>query len=426
MSVRMTSFQTALEENSSTFLSISHRACKAMEKLALERTEVDMDADKGLQRLGYEQEMTRTRGLAHILFIILICLSAKAAVGRHSAAFALGHFDPSPSGWTPGWSFFIGLLPLAQYRISSQDLMLNFEAYTYAAIGMIASMAEEVHNPTQQLPRAITWSIPIGFLTGIFFLSPVLFTLPDIATLLAVPGGQPLGVMFEMIMGSKGGGFGIVSLIYFLARSLSTNISASSDQWLIIFGIGMFCAISICCAASRSTWAFARDKAIPMYGFFSRVQIVRGVPVPLNGYMLSTIIQLLLGLIYLGSTAAFNAFVGVGVMCLGASYAMPVLISLLNGREAMMDSPYPLGRWGFFINAVAVLWVIFEMVLFSMPAVIPVTKSSMNYASVVFVGFGLFSAIWYLINGKSSYRGPPVPDDSASSSEDNGEPEKST
>ncbi|KAF5380325.1 hypothetical protein D9757_007967 [Collybiopsis confluens] len=308
--------------------------------------------------------------------IILICVSAKAAVGRHSAAFALGHFDPSPSGWTPGWSFFIGLLPVT---------------YTFSAIGMIASMAEEVHDPTRQLPRAITWSIPIGFLTGVFFLLPILFTLPDVATLLAVPGGQPIGVMFEMIMGSKGGGFGMFD-------GLCLNHSPSLNQWLIsefkiactepffrahelfreVFGIGMFCAISICCAASRATWAFARDKAIPMHNFFSRVSIVRGLPVPVNGYHLSTAIQLLLGLIYLGSTAAFNAFVGVAVMCLGASYAMPVLISLLNGREAMIDSPYPLGRWGFIVNAVAVLWVTFEIVLFSMPAVIPVTKSSMS------------------------------------------------
>jgi len=49
------------------------------------------------------------------------------------------------------------------------------------------------------------------------------------------------------------------------------------------------------------------------------------------------------------------------------------------------------------------------MVLFSMPAVIPVTKSSMNYASVVYVGFALTSAIWYLISGRHHYQGPPVP-----------------
>jgi hypothetical protein len=47
-----------------------------------------------------------------VLLVTLVCFSTKAAAGRRSASFALGHFDPSPSGWTPGWSFFIGLLPV--------------------------------------------------------------------------------------------------------------------------------------------------------------------------------------------------------------------------------------------------------------------------------------------------------------------------
>ncbi|PBK71303.1 amino acid transporter [Armillaria solidipes] len=316
------------------------------------------------------------------VLVMLVCLSAKAAAGRQSAAFALGHFDPSASGWTPGWSFFIGLLPVT---------------YTYAAIGMIASMAEELHNPTVDLPRAMVWSIPLGFLQGVLFLLPILFTLPDVATLLSVASGQPIGVMFTLIMGSKGGGFGM---------------------WFIIFGVAMFCAVSISSAASRATWAFARDKAIPLHTFFARVSSEKHGPV--NAFLLVTVVQLLLGLIYLGSTAAFNAFVGVAVMCLQASYSMPVLISLVNGRDNVKDSPYSLGRWGWAINSIAVLWTMFEMVLFSMPAVVPVTRVSMNYASVVFVGFATISAVWYIISkfvpsvgvstyGRFYYTGPPIP-----------------
>ncbi|KAF8214624.1 amino acid/polyamine transporter I [Mycena galopus ATCC 62051] len=304
------------------------------------------------------------------VIVILVCVSAKAAAGRHSAAFALGHFDPSPSGWTPGWAFFI--------------------AYTFSAIGMIASMAEEVHKPSYDLPRAIVWSIPIGFLTGIVFLVPILFTLPDIATLLAVASGQPVGLMFELIMGLKAGGFGL---------------------WFIIFGVGMFCAISISCAASRATWAFARDAAIPFHRTFATVNKALSGGIPLNAILLSTIIQLLLGLIYLGSSAAFNAFVGVAVMCLGASYAMPVAISLANGRKDMADSPFGLGYAGTALNAIAVVWAMFELVLFSMPAVLPTTPTTMNYAPVVFVGFAFISAVWYLISGQFHYKGPSLPEE---------------
>lgn len=57
--------------------------------------------------------------------------------------------------------------------------------------------------------------------------------------------------MFTLVMGSNGGGFGL---------------------WFIGFGVGLFCAIiSISCAASRATWAFARDKAIPLHGHFSKI-----------------------------------------------------------------------------------------------------------------------------------------------------------
>ncbi|XP_006455729.1 hypothetical protein AGABI2DRAFT_187912 [Agaricus bisporus var. bisporus H97] len=309
------------------------------------------------------------------MIVMLICLSVKAASGRRPASFALGAFDPSASGWTPGWSFFIGLLPVRS------------SPYTYSAIGMIASMCEEVKHPVRQVPRAMAWSIPVGFLTGLFFILPVVFTLPDISLLLSVSSGQPIGILFTSVMGSRSGGFGM---------------------WFIIFMIGIFCAISICCAASRATWSFARDKAIPYSKFFARVNhgFLEGVPV--NAYLLSTLIQVLLGLIFLGSSAAFNAFVGVAVICLGASYAMPVLLSVLNRRREMHDAPYNLGRFGYFINGFAVVWVMFEIVLFSMPAVIPVTSTSMNYAPVVFVGFAVMSAVWYIINGRQHFTGPPI------------------
>jgi hypothetical protein len=38
--------------------------------------------------------------------------------------------------------------------------------------------------------------------------------------------------------------------------------------------------------------------------------------------------------------------------------------------------------------------------LFSMPTVLPVTEVSMNYASVVLVGFACLSALWYAISGR--------------------------
>jgi amino acid transporter len=46
-------------------------------------------------------------------------------------------------------------------------------------------MAEEVRNPIVQVPRAMVLSVPIGGLCGLMFLLPIVFTLPDVGTLLS-------------------------------------------------------------------------------------------------------------------------------------------------------------------------------------------------------------------------------------------------
>lgn len=84
------------------------------------------------------------------IIIILIALSVKAEAGRHSAGYALGHYDKSFSGWG-GFTFFIGLLPAA---------------YTFSAIGMISSMAEECAEPTVKVPWAISMCVPVGGFAG--------------------------------------------------------------------------------------------------------------------------------------------------------------------------------------------------------------------------------------------------------------------
>jgi hypothetical protein len=43
-----------------------------------------------------------------------------------------------------------------------------------------------------------------------------------------------------------------------------------------------------------------------------------------------------------------------------------------------------------------------------MPTSIPVTKDTMNYACVVFVGFVVISGVWYGVWGKKNYVGPAL------------------
>lgn len=43
-----------------------------------------------------------------------------------------------------------------------------------------------------------------------------------------------------------------------------------------------------------------------------------------------------------------------------------------------------------------------------MPAYLPVTAATVNYAPVVFVGFVAIAAAWYAAWGRKNYRGPPT------------------
>ncbi|KPI36336.1 putative amino-acid permease [Cyphellophora attinorum] len=283
------------------------------------------------------------------ILIVCIALSVVADAGRHSAGYALANYDKSFSGWG-NFTFFIGLLPAA---------------YTFAAIGMITSMAEEVADPSKDVPNALSLVVPISGIAGLFFILPICFTMPPLEDVLNAPAAQAMPYIFHTVMGTPGGG---LALMFFL------------------LGVAVFCCISITTAASRTTWAMARDQAIPLS-------------------------SMLLGLINLGSTSAFTAFASCGVIALAAAYAIPIGISLFGGRKAVSTA-----RWrcpaliGYVVNVVSVGWIGFQLVLFSMPAALPVTVVSMNYASVVFVGFMFISLLYYVAYGRRVYHGPPASD----------------
>ena len=254
-------------------------------------------------------------------------------------------------------------------------------------------MCEETSNPSREVPRAIFLSVAAAGVTGILYLIPILFSLPPASLLLEVANGQPIGLLFKTVTGSAGGGFGLLFLI---------------------LGIMFFAGIGSLCAASRCTYAFARDGAIPGSRWWSRVNKGEkwwqgdGVPVP--ALMLCFVIDCLLGLIYFGSTSAFNAFTGVATLSLSASYGLPILVSVLRGRKAVKHSTFSLGSaTGYAINTVTLCWIALAVVLFCVPtAKEGLTPQTMNYASVVFAGFATVSIVWYFIRGRKDFHGPPI------------------
>lgn len=173
---------------------------------------------------------------------------------------------------------------------------------------------------------------------------------------------------------------------------------------VLILGIWLFAGIGSLTAASRCTWALSRDGAIPGHTLWRRVHPT--MELQIWAIVLSALVDCALGCIYLGSSAAFNSFTGVATICLSTSYCVPILVSLVRKRELVKNSPYSLGKFGPIINGITIVWIFFAVVIFCMPVTIPVTPSSMNYASVVFCFFAVVSGVWYLVYGRLHFKGP--------------------
>lgn len=295
------------------------------------------------------------------IIAVLIGVAVQAKSGRHSASYTLGNYDTSFSGWGQGFTFFIGLLP---------------PAYAFSAMGMVTSMAEECAEPEVEVSRSLVLCIPIGGIASLFFILPLCATLPPLEDILSAPNGQALPYILATVMGTKAGT--IILMI-------------------MVFLVTLFCSISITTGASRCTWAFSRDNALPLANIWTKTI----ADSPVYALSLVTVIEMLLGLINLGSSAAFTAFASVGVIGLAIGYLVPVAISLCTGRKEVEQAKWNVGHVaGTIANVVAVAWIVFELILFSMPTALPVTEVSMNYASVVLVGLISLSGIWYAISGR--------------------------
>lgn len=137
-------------------------------------------------------------------------------------------------------------------------------------------------------------------------------------------------------------------------------------------------------AASRCTYAFARDGAIPGSRLWRKVD--KRFDIPLWGLVLWTLVDCLLGLIYFGSSAAFNSFTGVVTICLLTSYGLPIPVSVLRRRKMVKNSSFSQGKFGFAINILAICWICLAVVLFCMLVSLPVQAQTVTTLALFLPG----------------------------------------
>ena len=201
---------------------------------------------------------------------------------------------------------------------------------------------------------------------------------------------------------------GVVFIDYFNQALGDARFATGLSSFLLVLFI--FAAIAILASASRVTWSMARDGGIPGSSWLKKVSPT--LRLPLNAIFLSAIVSLLLSLINIGSSVAFNAIVSLVVATLFGSYVIP--IALIAWTRATNKSfhfgPWKLGKLGLAVNLLALGWLIITFIFSFFPVAVPVVPSSMNW-SILLYGFAmLFGVIWYFVFLREKFEGPVLVD----------------
>lgn len=226
--------------------------------------------------------------------------------------------------------------------------------WVFACLDSATHLAEEVGKPERSIPIAIMCTVAIGFTTSWTYCISMFFSMNDLDRLLNTPTGVPILELFYQALQNKAGAIVLETLI-------------------LVTGIG--CQIACQTWQSRLCWSFARDRGLPGHEILSVIHPT--LDVPLNAHSVSCFIVALLGLLYLGSSTAFNSMVTACIVLLYASYVVPIVCLLYRGRNNIPHGPFWLGPIGLACDIVVLCWTLFCLVIYSFPSVYPVTTGSM-------------------------------------------------
>jgi amino acid transporter len=204
----------------------------------------------------------------------------------------------------------------------------------------------------------------------------------------------------------------------------------------LILVLGFFGNVTVMAGSSRQLFAFARDEGMPFSKWMAKVlefwrrghtsksdickhdsdqclleQIHPTFNVPVNAILVICGLAVVIALINLGSTAAFNIVTSLGTGTLTVSYI--ICISIIIWRklagEPLLPSRFNMGRvFGLCVNIIALGWLCLVCVIAFFPSVPAplLTLAAMNWSVVVFLAVVLFSAVYFVVWGRKRYVGP--------------------
>ena len=122
---------------------------------------------------------------------------------------------------------------------------------------------------------------------------------------------------------------------------------------------------------------------------------------------------MLLGLINIGSSVAFNAIVSLVVAAYFGSYMIPLVIVIIKRikKQPLQMGPWNMGKWGLAVNIFSMIWLIITWTFSFFPIAVPVVPETMNWSSTLWGGLMSFGLIWYFAVQRKVFTGPNLLND---------------
>ncbi len=295
-------------------------------------------------------------------------------------------------GATNNFAFWFAIVPfgflLTQYTITGFDAS--------------AHLSEETASASKAAAKGIWRSILYSVIGGYILLLCVVFAIPNDGS--GNPDNAGVGAggvayIFNTAMGTNWGGFVLF-------------ISASAQ---------FFCATSCMTSASRMTYAFSRDGAIPGSKRWAALNANR---TPANAVMFVAVWAAIVTLpalieVNIGTAdapliipIAFYAVTSIAVIGLYLAFAIPIWLRFTHGEK------FEVGSWNNgakyrWMNPIAVAEIIIVSLYLMMPFVpgaVPFSDDFswkfVNYAPIVTVGALIALVIWWNVSAKNWVTGP--------------------
>jgi amino acid transporter len=319
----------------------------------------------------------------HVVGVIILVILLFAGPSHHQDfGWVFGHrinntgFD---GGATGGFPFWFLVMPIG--------FLLTM--YTQTGYDASAHTAEETRGAAIAASQGVWRSVFFSALAGWVVLLALLFAVQDEKAVTAGGGGS----------------------IPIIVGALS---SAAAKAVLLICTVGqVFCVMAGMTSASRTWYAFSRDRGMPGWTLFRRVNRHR---IPSYAVYAVAFFSIVITVPALwgnkaGFPFAFFALTGICTVGLYIAYILPVWLRFRH-PERFQEGPWSLRGHSRIINIGAIFFVVVCVIALDLPftsAAVPWNSSfdatALNYTPLVLL-VGAIVAIWWVVDAKNRYHGP--------------------